>query len=166
MTDSAALSVLTIEPGLARYMKEIGRVPMLEPREEYMLAKRWREQGDRTAAHRLVTTLNTPVRKGRDAGEWQDWLPDDTRSRERVMIQSESFDNSRAALRDSLSVLNSRERRIFEARRIAEKAVPFNELAREFGVSREHVRHIEVRAFEKVQNAVSTSDRRNRAGTL
>src|SRR5215468_1952444 len=65
MTDSAALSVLTTEPGLARYMKEIGRVPMLEPREEYMLAKRWREQGDRTAAHRLVTTLNTPVRKGR-----------------------------------------------------------------------------------------------------
>jgi len=56
------------------------------------------------------------------------------------MIQSESFDNSRAALRDSLSVLNSRERRIFEARRIAEKAVPFDELAREFGVSREHVR--------------------------
>jgi len=126
MTDSAALSVLTTEPGLTRYLKEIGRVPMLEPRGEYMLAKRRREQGDRAAAHRLVTTLNTPVRKGHDAGEWQDWLLDDTPSQERPMANSESFD----------------------------KAVPFGELAREFGVSREHVRQIEVCAFEKVQNAI------------
>src|SRR5256885_8900903 len=56
MAHAASLPVLTAESGLARYLDEIRRFPMLEPQEEYMLAKRWREHGDRTAAHKLVTS--------------------------------------------------------------------------------------------------------------
>src|SRR5947209_1134177 len=273
MAHAATLPILTIESGLPRYLKEIRRFPMLEPQEEYMLAKRWREHGDRDAAHRLVTShlrlvaktamgyrgyglpvaevmsegnvglmqaikrfepergfrlatyalwwirasmqayilrswslvkigttanqkklffnlrkakaqisafedgdlrpdqvaliadrlgvaeedvigmnrrlsgdasLNTLIHEGGDAGEWQDWLIGDTPSQERVMVENESFDNRRTALRKALTTLNSRERRIFEARRLAEEPVPLDELAHEFGVSRERVRQIEV----------------------
>src|SRR2546427_11299368 len=56
MARAATLPIITAESGLARYLEEIRRFPMLEPQEEYMLAKRWREHGDRDAAHRLVTS--------------------------------------------------------------------------------------------------------------
>jgi RNA polymerase sigma-32 factor len=283
MAQSAALPILTAESGLSRYLDEIRRFPMLEPQEEYMLAKRWREHGDRTAAHQLVTShlrlvakiamgyrgyglpisevisegnvglmqavkrfepekgfrlatyamwwikaaiqeyilrswslvkmgttanqkklffnlrkaksrisaldegdmhpdqvkliakrlgvteqdviemnrrlggdasLNAPIREEGDSGEWQDWLVDDRDSQEATLAESEEFDNRRAALSDALAVLNERERRIFEARRLADEPVTLEDLAVEFGVSRERVRQIEVRAFEKVQKAV------------
>jgi RNA polymerase sigma-32 factor len=67
------------------------------------------------------------------------------------------MDNRRAALGHALTVLNDRERRIFEARRLSDDPVTLEELAAEFGVSRERVRQIEVRAFEKVQKAVKSS---------
>jgi RNA polymerase sigma-32 factor len=283
MARAATLPVLTAESGLSHYLEEIRRFPMLEPQEEYMLAKSWREHGDRTAAHRLVTShlrlvakiamgyrgyglpisevisegnvglmqavkrfepekgfrlatyamwwvkaaiqeyilrswslvkmgttanqkklffnlrkakskisaldegdmrpdqvktiakrlgvpeqdvidmnrrlsgdasLNAPIRADGDSGEWQDWLVDDSTSQETRLAESEEFDNRRKALSDALSVLNDRERRIFEARRLADNPVTLEELADEFGVSRERVRQIEVRAFEKVQKAV------------
>ena len=283
MAQSATLPILTAENGLSRYLEEIRRFPMLEPQEEYMLAKSWREHGDRTAAHRLVTShlrlvakiamgyrgyglpisevisegnvglmqavkrfepekgfrlatyamwwikaaiqeyilrswslvkmgttanqkklffnlrkaksrisaleegdmrpdqvktiakrlgvpeqdvidmnrrlsgdasLNAPIRADGDSGEWQDWLVDESASQESRLAESEEFDNRRKALSDALSVLNERERRIFEARRLADDPVTLEELAEEFGVSRERVRQIEVRAFEKVQKAV------------
>jgi RNA polymerase sigma-32 factor len=100
------------------------------------------------------TSLNTPIRDDGDSGEWQDWLLDDTPSQERVLVESEDFDNRRKALGEALSALNSRERRIFVGRRLADQPTTLDELAEEFGVSRERVRQIEVRAFEKVQNAV------------
>src|SRR5881398_285710 len=56
MARTAALPILTAESGLTRYLEEIRRFPMLEPQEEYMLAKSWREHGDREAAHKLVTS--------------------------------------------------------------------------------------------------------------
>ena len=56
MARAATLPILTAESGLSHYLEEIRRFPMLEPQEEYMLAKSWREHGDRTAAHRLVTS--------------------------------------------------------------------------------------------------------------
>jgi RNA polymerase sigma-32 factor len=278
-----ALPVITAESGLSRYLDEIRRFPMLEPQEEYMLAKRWREHGDRVAAHKLVTShlrlvakiamgyrgyglpiaevisegnvglmqavkrfepekgfrlatyamwwikaaiqeyilrswslvkmgttanqkklffnlrkaksrisaldegdmhpdqvkliakrlgvteqdvidmnrrlsgdasLNAPIREDGDSGEWQDWLIDDRDSQETTLAASEEMDNRRAALSDALEVLNDRERRIFEARRLADEPVTLEDLAVEFGVSRERVRQIEVRAFEKVQKAV------------
>src|SRR5919201_90035 len=274
---------VTAESGITRYLEEIRRFPMLEPQDEFMLAKRWREHGDRDAAHKLVTShlrlvakiamgyrgyglpisevisegnvglmqavkrfdpekgfrfatyamwwikaaiqeyilrswslvkmgttanqkklffnlrkakskisaldegdmrpdqvqtiakrlgvteqdvvemnrrlggdasLNAPIREDGDSGEWQDWLADDSESQETVMAESEELDNRRKALSQALDVLNDRERRIFEARRLADNAVTLEELAEEFGVSRERVRQIEVRAFEKVQKAV------------
>jgi RNA polymerase sigma-32 factor len=274
---------MTAEGGLTRYLEEIRRFPMLEPQEEYMLAKSWREHGDREAAHKLVTShlrlvakiamgyrgyglpisevvsegnvglmqavkrfepdkgfrlatyamwwikasiqeyilrswslvkmgttanqkklffnlrkakskisalqegdlrpdqvqtiakrlgvteqdvvdmnrrlggdasLNAPIREDGDSGEWQDWLADDSESQETVMAAHEELDNRRKALSSALDVLNERERRIFEARRLADDPVTLEELAEEFGVSRERVRQIEVRAFEKVQKAV------------
>ena len=283
MAQSAALPLITAESGLSRYLDEIRRFPMLEPQEEYMLAKRWREHGDRVAAHKLVTShlrlvakiamgyrgyglpisevisegnvglmqavkrfepekgfrlatyamwwikaaiqeyilrswslvkmgttanqkklffnlrkaksrisaldegdmrpdqvkliakrlgvteqdvidmnrrlggdasLNAPIREDGDSGEWQDWLMDDRDSQEATLAASEELDNRRAALSDALEVLNDRERRIFEARRLTDEPVTLEDLAVEFGVSRERVRQIEVRAFEKVQAAV------------
>jgi RNA polymerase sigma-32 factor len=283
MARAAALPTLTAETGLSRYLEEIRRFPMLEPQEEYMLAKSWREHGDREAAHRLVTShlrlvakiamgyrgyglpisevisegnvglmqavkrfepekgfrlatyamwwikaaiqeyilrswslvkmgttanqkklffnlrkaksrisaleegdmrpdqvatiarrlgvgeqdvvemnrrlggdvsLNAPIRNDGDTGEWQDWLVDDRDNQEAILTESEELDNRRRALSDALSVLNDRERRIFEARRLVDEPITLEELADEFGVSRERVRQIEVRAFEKVQKAV------------
>jgi len=281
---AAALPIVAGESGLSRYLSEIKRFPMLEPQEEYMLAKRWREHGDREAAHKLVTShlrlvakiamgyrgyglpigevisegnvglmqavrrfepdkgfklatyamwwirasiqeyilrswslvkmgttasqkklffnlrkaksrisaledgdlrddqvttiatrlgvakqdvidmnrrlggdasLNAPLREDGD-GEWQDWLVDDAPSQESVLADREESDVRLAALKSALRVLNPRERRIFEARRLAEDPVTLEELSAEFGVSRERVRQIEVRAFEKVQAAVKS----------
>jgi RNA polymerase sigma-32 factor len=277
------MPIITAEGGLSRYLEEIRRFPMLEPQEEYMLAKSWREHGDRDAAHKLVTShlrlvakiamgyrgyglpiseivsegnvglmqavkrfepdkgfrlatyamwwikaaiqeyilrswslvkmgttanqkklffnlrkakskisalgegdlkpeqvaqiakrlgvtekdvidmnrrlggdasLNAPIRDDGDSGEWQDWLADESAGQEEALAESEEMDNRRAALEHALTVLNDRERRIFEARRLADDPVTLEELAEEFGVSRERVRQIEVRAFEKVQKAV------------
>ena len=285
MARTAALPILTAESGLTRYLEEIRRFPMLEPQNEYMLAKRWREHGDRDAAHKLVTShlrlvakiamgyrgyglpisevisegnvglmqavkrfepekgfrlatyamwwikaaiqeyilrslslvkmgttanqkklffnlrkakskisaleegdlrpdqvkliakrlgvteqdvvdmnrrlggdvsLNAPIREDGDSGEWQDWLVDDVSDQETRLAESEESDNRRKALGDALSVLNDRERRIFEARRLADDPITLEDLAAEFGVSRERVRQIEVRAFEKVQRAVKS----------
>ncbi|HBR27411.1 MAG TPA: RNA polymerase sigma factor RpoH [Rhizobiales bacterium] len=269
--------------GLTRYLEEIRQFPMLEPQQEYMLAKSWREHGDRDAAHQLVTShlrlvariamgyrgyglpvgevisegnvglmqavkrfdpdkgfrlatyamwwiraaiqeyilrswslvkmgttaaqkklffnlrkikgqlkaldegdlrpdqvkliatrlgvteedvvsmnrrlagdssLNAPVRNDAESGEWQDWLVDDTMDQETALAESEERDQRRGMLNDALKGLNARERRVFEARRLTDEPLTLEELSSEFGVSRERIRQIEVRAFEKVQRAV------------
>ncbi|BAU89641.1 RNA polymerase sigma factor RpoH [Methylorubrum podarium] len=279
---AGALPVLANEGGLSRYLDEIRKFPMLEPAEEFTLAKSWRDEGDREAAHRLVTShlrlvakiamgyrgyglpisevvsegnvglmqavkrfdpdkgfrlatyamwwikaaiqeyilrswslvkmgttanqkklffnlrkakgrisaldegdlrpeqvqqiatslgvpeqdvidmnrrlsgdtsLNAPLREEGE-GEWQDWLVDNSPSQETVLAREEEGRNRLSALRDALGVLNPRERRIFEARRLADDPITLEDLSGEFGVSRERVRQIEVRAFEKVQEAV------------
>jgi RNA polymerase sigma-32 factor len=100
-------------------------------------------------------SLNAPIRDDGDSGEWQDWLVDDVNAdQESRLAETEQADNRRDALHQALGVLNDRERRIFEARRLADDPITLEELAAEFGVSRERVRQIEVRAFEKVQRAV------------
>ena len=99
-------------------------------------------------------SLNAPIREDGDSGEWQDWLVDESSSQEARLVASEESDNRRKALGEALDVLNERERRIFEARRLVDEPITLEELADEFGVSRERVRQIEVRAFEKVQKAV------------
>jgi RNA polymerase sigma-32 factor len=276
---------VTAESGVTRYLEEIRRVPMLEPHEEYMLAKRWREHGDHEAAHKLVNShlrlvariakgyrgyglpisevisegniglmqaikrfepdkgfrlatyatwwikatiqeyilrswslvkmgttkdqrmmffnlrkakskisvldegdmrpdqvkiiarrlgvtqtgvihmnrrlggdasLNAPIGEDGSSGEWQDWLVDEHADQETTLAASEEFDNRRKALASALSALNDRERRIFEARRLAEEPITLKELADEFGVSRERVRQIDVRSLEKVQKAVKS----------
>ena len=270
------------EGGLARYLAEIRRFPMLEPQQEYMLAKRWREHEDTQAAQELITShlrlvakiamgyrgyglpigeiisegnvglmqavkrfepdkgfrlatyamwwirasiqeyilrswslvkmgttasqkklffnlrkaknrisafeegdlkpenvekiahrlgvskqdvidmnrrmngdssLNTPLREEGE-GEWQDWLVDESDDQEQLLLAQEEKNNRFKALQSALEVLNPRERRIFEARRLSDEPVTLEDLSEEFGVSRERVRQIEVRAFEKVQSAV------------
>jgi RNA polymerase sigma-32 factor len=98
-------------------------------------------------------SLNAPLREEGE-GEWQDWLVDNSASQETVLATEQEGQNRLAALRDALSVLNPRERRIFEARRLSDDPITLEDLSGEFGVSRERVRQIEVRAFEKVQEAV------------
>src|SRR5215831_1287273 len=202
------------ESGLARYLEEIWRVPMLEPQDEFMLAKRWREHGDHEAAHKLVNShlrlvakiamgyrgyglpiselisegnvglmqavkliarrlgvteqdlvdmnrrlggdvsLDAPIREDGNPGEWQNWLVDEHADQETTLAASEEFDCRRKALASAVSALNDRERRIFEARRLAEEPITLKELADEFGITRERVRQIGVRAFEKVQKSV------------
>src|SRR5499433_1901310 len=274
---------VTAESGIARYLEEIRRVPMLEPQDEFMLAKRWREHGDHEAAHKLVNShlrlvakiamgyrgyglpiselisegnvglmqavkrfepekgfhfatyamwwikaaiqeyilrswslvkmgttanqkklffnlrkakskisaleegelrpdqvkliakrlgvteqdvvdmnrrlggdvsLNAPIGDDGNSGQWQDWLVDEVSDQESILAASEEFDSRRKALASAVSALNDRERRIFEARRLAEEPITLTELADEFGVSRERVRQIGVCAFEKVQKSV------------
>jgi RNA polymerase sigma-32 factor len=99
-------------------------------------------------------SLNTPIREEGDSGDWQDWLADDSASQETLLAESEEADNRHKALGEALIVLNERERRIFEARRLVDQPITLEELADEFGISRERVRQIEVRAFEKVRKGV------------
>jgi RNA polymerase sigma-32 factor len=284
---AAALPIIASDGGLARYLDEIRRFPMLEPQQEYMLAKRWKEHQDPEAAHKMVTShlrlvakiamgyrgyglpmgevisegniglmqavrrfepekgfrlatyamwwiraaiqeyilrswslvkmgttanqkklffnlkkaksqiaalgegdmrpdqvkiiatklgvtetdvvdmnrrlggdasLNAPLRVDGD-GDWQDWLVDDVDSIENRLVENEELDNRRKVLSQALGTLSERERRIFEARRLADDPATLESLAEEFGVSRERVRQIEVRAFEKVQEFVTTGVR-------
>jgi RNA polymerase sigma-32 factor len=289
-------SITAGEAGLNRYLDEIRKFPMLEPQEEYMLAKRYSEHGDRDAAHRLVTShlrlvakiamgyrgyglpigevvsegnvglmqavkkfdpergfrlatyamwwikasiqeyilrswslvkmgttanqkrlffnlrrlkgriqaiddgdlkpehvteiatklnvseeevvsmnrrlsgdasLNAPIKASEgDSGQWQDWLVDDHDSQEDVLIEQDELDTRRRMLSKAMSVLNDRERRIFEARRLAEDPVTLEDLSAEFDISRERVRQIEVRAFEKVQSAVKGTIARQEQAAL
>ena len=281
--------------GLSRYLDEIRKFPMLEPNEEYMLAKSWQEHGDSEAAHKLVTShlrlvariamgyrgyglpigevisegnvglmqavkrfdpergfrlatyamwwirasiqeyilrswslvkmgttaaqkklffnlrraksqlqaledgdlkpehvkaiatklgvseddvvsmnrrlggdssLNAPLRADADSGgEWQDWLVDDGPDQEELLAENEELVRRREYLSSALETLNDRERRIFEARRLAEEPLTLEDLSGEFGVSRERIRQIEVRAFEKVQKVVQSEARRTETPT-
>src|SRR5687767_8228495 len=291
MAKTSMLPTISSEGGLQRYLQEIRQFPMLQPEEEFMLAKRWREHGDRKAAHRLVTShlrlvakiamgyrgyglpigevisegnvglmqavkrfepdkgfrlatyamwwirasiqeyilrswslvkmgttaaqkklffnlrrmkgqikaledgdlrpdqvkqiatklgvpeddvismnrrlggdasLNAPVRADMEGGgEWQDWLVDEAPDQEERLVESEELSQRKAYLANAMSSLNERERRIFEARRLAEDPATLEDLSEEFGVSRERIRQIEVRAFEKVQAAVQKAARRD-----
>jgi RNA polymerase sigma-32 factor len=104
-------------------------------------------------------SLNSPLRSDSESGEWQDWLVDERDDQETVLAENEELDQRRAMLKRALGVLNDRERRIFEARRLAEDPMTLEDLSTEFGVSRERVRQIEVRAFEKVQEAMKAMAR-------
>jgi RNA polymerase sigma-32 factor len=278
-----AVPSLASSGGLTRYLEEIRRFPMLEPQEEYMLAKRWQEHADSDAAQRLVTShlrlvariamgyrgyglpigevvsegnvglmqavkrfdpekgfrlatyamwwiraaiqeyilrswslvkmgttasqkklffnlrrlkgqlqalddgdlhpdqvtkiathlgvpeadvvsmnrrlggdtsLNAPLRNDGDSGEWQDWLVDDSVDQETSLGARQELEHRRNYLAGAMESLTERERRIFTARRLVDEPSTLEELSEEFGVSRERIRQIEVRAFEKVQKAV------------
>jgi RNA polymerase sigma-32 factor len=107
-------------------------------------------------------SLNAPIRDDGDSGEWQDWLVDEVSDQETRLVEDEESDNRRKALGEALSVLGQRERRIFEARQLADDPMTLEDLAVEFGISRERVRQIEVRAFQKVQRIVQIAIARMR----
>ncbi|GJM02834.1 MAG: RNA polymerase sigma factor RpoH [Rhodomicrobium sp.] len=278
-------TVASGQDGLQKYLSGVRAFPMLEPQEEYMLAKRWREHNDRQAAHKLVTShlrlvakiamgyrgyglpigevvsegnvglmqavkrfepekgfrlatyamwwirasiqeyilrswslvklgttasqkklffnlrrvkgqinayedgdlrpekvaevakqlgvseedvismnqrmqgdasLNVPLSKDAEGGgEWQDWLVDDQVDQETALGDSQELSQRLSLLKNAMNVLNEREASIFEARRLSEQPETLEVLSQKFGVSRERIRQIEVRAFEKVQEAVT-----------
>ena len=283
----AMTSVIPLAPegNLARYLQDIRKFPMLSPEEELSLAKRWKEEGDEKAAHKLVTShlrlvakiamgylgyglpvgelisegnvgmmqavkrfdpdrgfrlatyamwwiraaiqeyilhswslvkmgttaaqkklffnlrrlkaqmsaledgdlqqeqvakiartlqvpeqdvvsmnrrlaspdhsLNAPVRADSE-GEWQDWLVDDQDTQETELAEREDMTNRRALLGEALKTLNERERHILIERRLKDEATTLEELSQQYGISRERVRQIEVRAFEKLQKSMKT----------
>ena len=105
-------------------------------------------------------SLNAPIRAETESGEWQDWLVDDAPSQEDRLVENEELSRRKSYLASAMAVLNDRERRVFEARRLVEEPMTLEQLSEEFGVSRERIRQIEVRAFEKVQKAVTSTARR------
>jgi RNA polymerase sigma-32 factor len=280
------LPALSSDSGLSRYLSEIRKFPMLEPEEEFMLAKAWREHEDSEAAHRMVTShlrlvakiamgyrgyglpiseiisegnvglmqavkrfdpdrgfrlatyamwwiraaiqeyilhswslvkigttaaqkklffnlrkvkgqlkaieegdlppetvkeiatrldvpendvvdmnrrlsshdhsLNAPLRIDGD-GEWQDWLVDETESQETRLADDQEFGRRSKLLERAMGILNPRERRILVERRLKEEPATLDDLSKEFNISRERVRQIEVRAFEKIQRSIRNS---------
>lgn len=108
-------------------------------------------------------SLNAPVRADLDSGEWQDWLVDESPDQEEELVERDEMEHRRAYLESALNTLNERERRIFEARRLSDEPATLEDLSAEFGVSRERIRQIEVRAFEKVQKAVQQAAKANEA---
>jgi len=261
------LPVLSTEGGLNRYLQEIRKFPMLEPDEEFMLAKRYKEHADPAAAQRLITShlrlvakiamgyrgyglpisevisegnvglmhavkrferwslvrigttaaqkrlffnlrkvkgqiaalddgnlrpgqikqiattlngtesdvvsmnqrltgdasLNAPMRADEGASEWQDWLVDDSPDQETTLGDSEEYEERMGLLANAMGDLNEREKAIFQARRLQENPATLEELAQQYSVSRERIRQIEVRAFEKVQEAVQHAAREKAA---
>lgn len=98
-------------------------------------------------------SINVPLREDGEAGDWQDRLVDDSPSPEAIVVEQDERDRRLSALTAAVEVLNGRERLIFEARHLADKPETLEELAEKFNVSRERIRQIEVRAFEKVRKA-------------
>jgi RNA polymerase sigma-32 factor len=101
-------------------------------------------------------SLNAPLRAEGD-GEWQDWLVDDSANQEEVLGDREELAGRRKLLANALTGLNDRERHIFVERRLTEGPKTLEELSEEYNISRERVRQIEVRAFEKVQKAIKSA---------
>lgn len=105
-------------------------------------------------------SLNAPMRADEGASQWQDWLIDDVPDQEEMLGASQEYDERMGLLTNAMDVLNDRERAIFKARRLQENPATLEELAQEYDVSRERIRQIEVRAFEKVQDAVKEAARK------
>ena len=100
-------------------------------------------------------SLNVPLsRDGEGSGEWQDWLQDDSPDQEATFADHEEYDARKNLMLDAMQGLNPREQRILAARRLSEPPLTLEDLATEFNISRERIRQIEVRAFEKLQKAV------------
>ncbi len=98
-------------------------------------------------------SLNAPLQPGGD-GEWMDWLVDDQQNQEEFLGESEELESRRELLSEAMEDLNARERHILVERRLSDDPKTLEDLSKEYGISRERVRQIEVRAFEKVQKAV------------
>ncbi|WP_333670333.1 RNA polymerase sigma factor RpoH [Elioraea tepidiphila] len=108
-------------------------------------------------------SLNAPVR-AESEGEWQDWLIDDSESQEEALAEAEDMGQRKALLNKALGTLNERERHIFIERRLKDEPTTLEDLSQQYGISRERVRQIEVRAFEKVQKSMKAQMAERRAG--
>jgi RNA polymerase sigma-32 factor len=109
-------------------------------------------------------SLNAPLRIDGD-GEWQDWLVDEGESQETLLAESEEMGKRRALLVAAMKTLNDRERHILEERRLKDSPTTLEELSQQYGISRERVRQIEVRAFEKLQKSIRNAAIEERLAT-
>jgi RNA polymerase sigma-32 factor len=100
-------------------------------------------------------SLSAPARQDGNSDSWQDWLVDEAPSQEEVLAERRELADGRAALAEALTLLNERERRIFVSRRLVDQPKRLEEVARDFGISRERVRQIEMAAFEKIRRSVT-----------
>ncbi|MGN6487230.1 MAG: sigma-70 family RNA polymerase sigma factor, partial [Devosia sp.] len=107
-------------------------------------------------------SLNAPMRADEGASEWQDWLADDTPDQETTLGESQEFTERMGLLTNAMQDLNEREKAIFQARRLQDEPATLEQLAQVYNVSRERIRQIEVRAFEKVQEAVQKAAHKSR----
>ncbi len=108
-------------------------------------------------------SLNAPLRAdGEGDGEWMDWLVDESDSQETLIAEAQETDKRRVLLNDAMRTLNDRERHILNERRLADDPSTLEELSKVYGISRERVRQIEVRAFEKIQKSMRNAAKEQR----
>ena len=103
-------------------------------------------------------SLNDPIKAG-ETDEWQDWLVDDHLDQELIMSQKQEFDDKKELLNEAMTILNNREKEILEARRLAENPKTLEELSKKYKISRERIRQIETKAFEKLQKSMINSSK-------
>ncbi len=98
-------------------------------------------------------SLNDPIKSG-ETDEWQDWLVDNSLDQELVISQKQEYDDKKELLNDAMKILNGREKEIIEARRLSENPKTLDELSKKYKISRERIRQIETKAFEKLQKSM------------
>jgi len=98
-------------------------------------------------------SLNDPIKSG-ETDEWQDWLADDSLDQELIMSQKQEYDDKKELLIDAMKILNEREREIIELRKLSENPKTLEELSKKYKISRERIRQIETKAFEKLQKSM------------
>ena len=103
-------------------------------------------------------SLNDPLKDG-DTTEWQDWLVDESMDQELITAQKQELNDKKDLLYDSIKILDERERKILESRRLSENPKTLEELSKKYKISRERIRQIETKAFEKLQKAMLNSDK-------
>ena len=101
-------------------------------------------------------SLNDPIKAG-ETDEWQDWLVDDSLDQELVVSQKQEFDDKKELLYEAMTILNEREKKILEERRLSENPKTLEELSQKYKISRERIRQIETKAFEKLQKSMINS---------
>ena len=105
-------------------------------------------------------SLNDPIRD-EDGGEWQDWIADDKIDQELKLSQKQELDQRKKLMDESMSILNPREKEILTARRLSEDITTLEDLSKKYNLSRERIRQIETRAFEKLQKAILNAAKSN-----
>ena len=103
-------------------------------------------------------SLNDPIKAG-ETDEWQDWLIDDRLDQELIMSQKQEFDDKKELLYESMTILNEREKEILQARRLTDDPKTLEELSQKYKISRERIRQIETKAFEKLQKSMINSSK-------
>ena len=98
-------------------------------------------------------SLNDPIKSG-ETDEWQDWLVDDSLDQELIISQKQEYDDKKELLTNAMKILSDREKEIIEARRLSENPKTLEELSKEYKISRERIRQIETKAFEKLQKSM------------